>query len=150
MDCWGVRRTPNVACTTRSYQGDDSYGTRRRTSTFRVGPAAAQFGSVFIGVRPMGANRFPFLGYLAALAAVTGYSTRCAGLNMTEGVVGEYVLASINGAPLPFRIYNSEISHQNIVGGTLSLTDGGVVEFTTESQVGMFGATASRVDSVAG
>jgi len=98
----------------------------------------------------MGANRFPFLGYLAALAAVTGYSTRCAGLNMTEGVVGEYVLASINGAPLPFRIYNSEISHQNIVGGTLSLTDGGVVEFTTESQVGMFGATASRVDSVAG
>ena len=65
-------------------------------------------------------------------------------------MVGEYVLVSVSGEPLPFRIYESDDTHQDVVGGTLSLTDAGAAEFVTESQTGMFGMIEPQVDSVAG
>lgn len=69
---------------------------------------------------------------------------------MSDGPAGEYTLVSVDGHPLPYRISESDISYQNIVAGTLSLTDAGAAKFITESQRGMFGVTAPQHDTAVG
>lgn len=96
-------------------------------------------------------NRIPSLGQLATAAMIVVLSTGCYRSHEADEMAGEYILVSVDGKPLPVRIYESDISYQDVVGGRISLTETREALFVTESRRGMYGmARPPDVDRVAG
>lgn len=69
---------------------------------------------------------------------------------MSADIAGEYELVSVNGQPLPVRIYERDNVYQDVISGTLSLTESGVAALATRLEQGMLGMTMPQHDSATG
>ena len=88
-------------------------------------------------------------GQLVSAVAIVA-TTTCAPPNRSDEMVGTYALVSVNDRPLPVKIFEKADAYQEIVGGTLTLTDQARVQLITESRIRLAGGVTQQLDSVAG
>jgi len=89
-------------------------------------------------------------GSWRAIASVGFFTAACV---MTDGEklpIGEYLLVSVNGEPLPATIYDDETAIEEIAGGSVTLTAEGMAQFATQRQRRVWGRTIVEVDRAAG
>ena len=89
-------------------------------------------------------------GSWRALASVGFFTAACVLTDGEEPAIGEYVLVSVNGEPLPATIYDDGTGTQEIAGGSVTLTAEGMAQFATQRQRRVWGRTIVEVDSAAG
>lgn len=86
----------------------------------------------------------------AVLLSASALSAACSNGHMRADIAGEYELVSVNGQPLPARIYERDSVYQDVVSGTLSLTESGIAAVATRLEQGMLGMTMPQHDSATG
>jgi hypothetical protein len=74
----------------------------------------------------------------------------CANAGREKPPAGEYLLVSVNGAPLPATIYDDGTGTEEIAGGSVTLKADGTAQFATKRQMRVWGQTVVEVDSAAG